>query len=85
MNFVHSFPHVSISIALLVNKTPEIAVITNPVLGQFFEARKGQGALMNGKPIKVSGIQGKNKNNVLNWVSSTLIFIFRAFKGAVEL
>jgi len=59
MNFVHSFPHVCVSIALLVKKEPQIGIITNPVLGQFFEARKGQGALLNGKPMKVSSVNGK--------------------------
>ncbi|XP_059476088.1 inositol monophosphatase 1 [Neocloeon triangulifer] len=61
MNFVHSFPHVCISIALLVNKVPEIGIITNPVLGQFFEARKGQGALLNGKKIQVSAVKDLSK------------------------
>lgn len=55
MNFVHSFPHSCISIALLINKTTEIAVIYNPVLKQLFTARRGQGAFYNGNKIKVSG------------------------------
>jgi myo-inositol-1(or 4)-monophosphatase len=68
MNFVHSFPHVCVSIALLVKKEPQIGIITNPVLGQFFEARKGQGALLNGKPMSVSSVKGNYK-----------IFIFLVF------
>ncbi|XP_058833095.1 inositol monophosphatase 1-like [Topomyia yanbarensis] len=55
MNFVHSFPHSCISIALLVNKVAEIAIIHNPVLNQTFTARRGKGAFMNGKQIRVSG------------------------------
>lgn len=54
MNFVHSFPHSCISVALLVNKTAEIAIIFNPVLKQLFTARRGQGALYNGDRIHVS-------------------------------
>lgn len=54
MNFVHSFPHSAISIALLVNKETEIGIVFNPVLGQKFTARRGQGALYNGKKIHVS-------------------------------
>lgn len=54
LNFVHSFPHSCISIALLVKKEAEIAIIYNPVLKQRFSARRGQGALYNGDPIHVS-------------------------------
>lgn len=54
MNFVHSFPHSAISIALLVNKVTEIGIVFNPVLGQKFTARRGQGAFYNGKKIQVS-------------------------------
>lgn len=58
MNFVHSLPHTCISIALLINKTPEIGVVYNPILEQFFSARRGQGAFLNGAPIRVSGEKG---------------------------
>lgn len=55
MNFVHSLPHTCISVGLLINKTAEIGVVYNPILEQFFTARKGQGAFLNGAPIRVSG------------------------------
>jgi len=55
MNFVHSFPHACVSIALLIKKTTEIGIIYNPVLQQLFTARKGQGAFYNGNQIWVSG------------------------------
>ncbi|XP_076656084.1 inositol monophosphatase 1-like [Halictus rubicundus] len=55
MNFVHSLPHTCISIALVINKVTEIRVVYNPILEQFFTARKGQGAFLNGAPIRVSG------------------------------
>lgn len=54
MNFVHSFPHSAISIALLVNKITEIGIVYNPVIGQKFTARRGHGAFYNGKQIHVS-------------------------------
>lgn len=54
MNFVHSFPHSAISIALLINKVTEIGIVYNPVLGQKFTARRGKGAFYNGKQIHVS-------------------------------
>lgn len=56
MNFVHSFPHSCISIALLVNKQAEIAIVYNPVLKQLFTARKNQGAFYNGSKINASGL-----------------------------
>lgn len=55
MNFVHSFPHSCISIALFVNQKPSIGIIYNPVLNQLFTARKGKGAFLNGERITVSG------------------------------
>lgn len=55
LNFVHSFPHSCISIALLVNKQAEIAIIYNPVVKQLFSARRGQGAFYNGDRMHVSG------------------------------
>lgn len=55
MNFVHSFPHSCISVALLVNKTPQIGIIYNPHLNQKFTAIKGEGAFLNGRKIEVSG------------------------------
>lgn len=54
MNFVHSFPHSAVSIALLINKVTEIGIVFNPVLGQKFTARRGQGAFYNGQRIHVS-------------------------------
>lgn len=54
LNFVHAFPHSCISIALLVNKQTEIAIIYNPVMKQLFTARRGQGAYYNGEVMHVS-------------------------------
>ncbi|KAJ8929002.1 hypothetical protein NQ314_018361 [Rhamnusium bicolor] len=55
MNFVHSFPHSCVSIALFINQKPEIGIIYNPMLNQLFTARRGKGAFLNGEPISVSG------------------------------
>lgn len=55
MNFVHSFPHSCISLALFIKQKPEIAIIYNPVLNQLFTAQKGKGAFLNGESLKVSG------------------------------
>ncbi|XP_012279373.1 inositol monophosphatase 1 isoform X2 [Orussus abietinus] len=54
MNFVHGLPHTCISIALMINKITEIGIVYNPILEQLFTARRGQGAFLNGAPIRVS-------------------------------
>lgn len=56
MNFIHSFPHSCISLALFINQKPEIGIIYNPVLNQLFTARKGKGSFLNDQPIKVSSV-----------------------------
>ena len=55
LNFIHSFPVFSISIAL---RDPEgeilCGVVYQPVLRELFTAEKGGGAFLNGKAISVS-------------------------------
>lgn len=75
-NFVHSFPHTCISIALLVNKELEIGIVYNPVLEQLFTARRGRGAFLNEKPIKSSNIEGKEILFVLSFCFFASHFIF---------
>lgn len=57
-NFVHSFPHSAISVALAVNKEIVIGVVSNPMLHENFTAIKGMGAFLNGKPIQSSTTTG---------------------------
>lgn len=59
-NFVHTFPHLCISVALLIQKQIQIGMIYNPVAGQFFSARRGHGSFLNKKSIKTSNVQGKS-------------------------
>ncbi|KAJ3134863.1 hypothetical protein HK100_003258 [Physocladia obscura] len=40
-NFVHGFPFVCISIALVVGKEPVVGVVLNPILEETFYARRG--------------------------------------------
>ncbi|CAH1109491.1 unnamed protein product [Psylliodes chrysocephalus] len=61
MNFVHSFPHSCISIALYINKEPAIGIVYNPILEQLFTARSGKGAFLNGKQIRVSNTTSLSK------------------------
>ncbi|XP_011339785.1 inositol monophosphatase 1 isoform X2 [Ooceraea biroi] len=63
-NFVHRFPHTCISLALLVNKKVEIGIIYNPIMRQFFSARRHCGAFLNGKPIKTSHVRDVSQSLV---------------------
>ncbi|XP_071723856.1 inositol monophosphatase 3-like [Rutidosis leptorrhynchoides] len=53
-NFVHGFPFVCVSIGLTISKTPVVGVVYNPIINELFTAIEGQGAFLNGNPIKAS-------------------------------
>jgi len=53
-NYAHSFPFFAVSIALQVKGEIVLGQVFNPILNEHFEAVKGQGAFLNGRPIKVS-------------------------------
>ncbi len=54
-NFLRQIPHFCISIAFVCDGRVEIGGIVNPVLGETYLARRGQGATRDGTPIRVSG------------------------------
>jgi myo-inositol-1(or 4)-monophosphatase len=55
LNFIHSFPVFSISIALKErNNELSTAVVYQPVLKELFTAERGHGAYLNGKQITIS-------------------------------
>ncbi|XP_020093141.1 inositol monophosphatase 3 [Ananas comosus] len=53
-NFVHGFPFVCVSIGLTIGKVPTIGVVYNPIMNELFTGVRGQGAFLNGSPIKAS-------------------------------
>ena len=61
-NFAHGFPIFSVTIALLVNETIELGVTYNPIYGEFYTARRGQGAYLNGQPLHVSSTPTLDKS-----------------------
>ncbi|KOB76894.1 Myo inositol monophosphatase [Operophtera brumata] len=61
MNFIHGFPHSSISVGLTINKEAVAGIVYNPVLQQLFTAKKGQGAYYNDRQIHVSTIKELGK------------------------
>ncbi len=56
-NFAHTFPHIGISIALVVDGVPQVGVIHDPLRDELFAARHGAGATLNGDPIHVSAVE----------------------------
>lgn len=59
-NFSHGVPFYAISIALWEHNQPMVAVVHAPALGETFTAVSGEGAWLNGSPIRVSGIAEPN-------------------------
>lgn len=53
-NYVHGLPVFSISVALLHQGVPVLAIVDCPQLQERFTAIKGKGAFLNGSPISVS-------------------------------
>ncbi len=56
-NFSHGFPHVGVTLALLVEGQPAVGVIYDPLRDETFAATAGGGATLNGRPIHVSGVE----------------------------
>ena len=54
VNFAHQVPIFCISIALTRHNDPVLGVVLNPVDGELYTALIGQGADLNGRPIRVS-------------------------------
>ncbi len=56
-NFSHGFPHVAISLGLVVEGQPVVGVAYDPLREETFAARAGGGATLNGQPIRVSTVE----------------------------
>ncbi|MBI5206160.1 MAG: inositol monophosphatase [Candidatus Firestonebacteria bacterium] len=61
-NFAHGYPVFCVSIALEKQGEIILGVIFDPVKNELFLARKGRGAFLNGKKIKVSNIDSVTKS-----------------------
>lgn len=53
-NFARGIPHYCISIAFVSGNQIELGAIYNPSLNDLYFARRGRGATLNGKPIRVA-------------------------------
>ena len=55
MNFIHGYPHFSVSIGLYQKGRAFQSVVYDPVRQELFTASKGDGAYLDGRRIRVSG------------------------------
>ncbi len=55
VNYLHGFPMFAVSIALEMDGRLEVGVIYDPVRKELFTARRGRGAFLNGRRIRISG------------------------------
>ena len=53
-NFLHGFPAVGVSVALVEHGVPVVGVVHAPLLGTTYTAYRGSGAFSNGEPMTVS-------------------------------
>ncbi len=54
VNYAHGFPFYCVSVALEISGVRSIGVVQDSVRDEIFVAVRGQGATLNGKPIRVS-------------------------------
>ena len=57
-NYLHGFPHYSISIALMENNKPVQALVYDPVRDEMFTACKGRGAYLDDHRIRIDSNTG---------------------------
>lgn len=55
-NFIKSFPHFCISIAVIIKKNTEISVIYDPIKNDLFTSVRGQGSQLNGYRTRCTNI-----------------------------
>ncbi len=76
-NFVHSLPFVAISIGFWVNNEPIEGIVYNPIMNEFFYAKKDFGAFLNDKKLSIS-----NRRELQNSLISTGFPYSKTEKGA---
>ena len=54
VNFAHGYPAFCVSIAFETDSAIEYGVVYDPLRDELFEAKRGGGATLNGRPIRVS-------------------------------
>ncbi len=69
-DFARGVAHFCVSIGFMSQGLAQVGVVYDPMAGELFAAQRGGGATLNGKPIRVSGIDDPAKSVVeLGWSS----------------
>ncbi len=83
-NFARGIPHFSISMALVEGGRPQVGVVLNPMAGEIFAARRGGGAFLNGRPMRVSAIADMRQATFeLGWSTRLPLADYVAMVGRV--
>ncbi|MDO4435810.1 MAG: inositol monophosphatase family protein [Cardiobacteriaceae bacterium] len=56
-NFLHGLPHFAVSIALVKQGKLELGLVYNPISEEWFTAARGEGALLNGRRLRVNALR----------------------------
>lgn len=56
-NFAHGYPQFCVSLALGFGSDLLLAIVFDPMRGELFRARRGEGATLNGETIRISGTE----------------------------
>ncbi|MEQ8209260.1 MAG: inositol monophosphatase family protein [Lacipirellulaceae bacterium] len=63
-NYLHQFPLFAVSVGLVADGELQAGVIIDPLLNEKFAASRGEGATLNGEPIRVSEAKNVEKSLV---------------------
>ncbi len=83
-NFANRFPWNSFSLALAFNRTPLVAVVTDPWRSSLFEARAGQGAKLDGKTLQIEDQTGI-ANPLASRIVATELAAYQPWPGMLGL
>lgn len=81
--FILGAPTAMFSLAYVVDGQPQVAVMYEPLLDKMFTAVKGQGAYLNGQPLRVSDTAGLQRASVGVTASVGQIFARKPFFDAL--
>jgi len=79
--FIKGIPQFAISIGLSVDGEIAVAVVFNPARNELYAAARGQGATLNGEPIKVTPLSDLKQANILASRSEVARGEFDRFQG----
>ncbi len=64
-NFSRGIPHYAVCVGLLHDGVPEVGAVYDPSTRELFSFKRGQGAFLNGNPIRVSSVTALSDAQVM--------------------